>query len=425
MQINDYLGEELEHIKKAGLWRQMEVAEDLPSAARIVIEGRQMINLCSNNYLGLAGHPEVKKAACQAIERWGASATASSLMAGHTELHRRLEEKISEFKKTQGALTFSSGYLANLGIISALVGPGDVVFSDRLNHASIVDGIILSRAILKRYRHNDVGHLEKLLREESKKGKGENKNKDKKMREDDKERGGAGSKNKCKDKNNNIRLIVTDTVFSMDGDIAPLPEIVSLAREYDCLLMVDEAHATGVLGPGGRGGVEHFGLEGQVAIQMGTLSKALGAQGGYVTGSKQLIDYLINKSRPFIYTTSLTPSMAEAALKALQIIDKDSSFRNKLWQNVNYFRDAIVEAGFDTGPSQTQIIPIIIGQPDKAIEFSRLVYQEDIFARAIRPPTVPKDKARIRVSLTAGHTQADLEKVVQVFAKTGRKLRLV
>lgn len=388
-----WLEEELEQRKKAGLWRQMKIAEGLPTPDKIIIDQRPMINLCSNNYLGLAGHPEIKKAAAEAIMRWGCSATASRLMAGNTELHQKLETKISEFKETEAALVYPSGYMANLGIITALVGPDDIVYSDRLNHASIIDGIILSRADLRRYRHNDLEHLEVLL----------------KKTEDHRGR----------------KMIVTDTIFSMDGDVALLPEIISLARKYDCLVMVDEAHATGVLGVKGRGAVEYFGLEGKIDVQMGTLSKALGAQGGYVAGSKQLIDFLVNKSRAFIYTTGLSPAMAGAALKALEIIKQDTSLKDKLWQNVSYFRQKIVEAGFDIGQSQTQIIPIMVGNSEKAVEFSQLLCEEGIFTRAVRPPTVPEGQARIRISITASHTESDLEKVVQVFTKVSQKLGLL
>lgn len=367
--------QELQKLEEQGLLRSL---REVGSAQgpRIMLDGEEVINLCSNNYLGLANHPLLKEAAIKATRKYGVGASASRLISGTTLLHKELEEKIADFKNTQAALVFNSGYTANLGIISALAGRGDVIFSDKLNHASIVDGCLLSGADLKRYPHSDIQALEDMLK---------------------------------KFHHSQKRFIVTDTVFSMDGDIAPLPEIVKLAKKNDCMLIIDEAHATGVLGERGKGAVEHFGIKDIGIIHMGTLSKALGCFGAYAAGPKEIIDYLINKSRPFIYTTALPASVAAAAIAALDIVESQPELRKQLWDNVKFFKRGLKKIKADTMQSETQIIPILIGDNDRAVEISQRLLEEGVFIQAIRPPTVPKGKARLRITIMATHTRKDLE----------------
>jgi len=373
----------IEKLKQQGLLRTMREVESA-QGAHIVLDGKEVINLCSNNYLGLANHPALKEAAIEAIKKYGTGASASRLISGTSSLHKKLEEKIAEFKGTERALVFNSGYAANVGVISALVGRGDVIFSDKLNHASIVDGCLLSGAEFKRYPHKDIDALEEMLRKFS----------------------NAIRPTQCA-----RRLIVTDTVFSMDGDIAPLAEIVKLAKKYDCMLMVDEAHALGVLGKHGKGAVEHFGLEKEFKsenfIQMGTLSKALGSFGAYVAGKKELIDYLINKSRAFIYTTALPAPVIAASIAAFDVLESQPQLRKQLWDNI-----AIMGPG-----SQTQIIPVLIGDSKDAVNISKKLLEEGVFVQAIRPPTVPKGTARLRVTIMATHTRKDLEYALEKIKK--------
>ena len=386
-----FFQDELRSLREKNLFRELRVVEG-ENAERVVIQGQKLVNLSSNNYLGLASHPRLREAAKEAIDKYGTSATASRLIVGSMELHRRLEEKLAAFEGREGALLFSTGYMANVGAIAAIVGRGDIVFSDRLNHASIVDGILLSQAEWKRYPHRDIEALRKLLEK---------------------------YQGYCR------KLIITDSVFSMDGDIAPLPELVNLAREYKCLLMVDEAHATGVLGERGRGAVEHFHLEGKIDIQMGTLSKALGGLGGFIAGSRELVDYLINKSRAFIYTTAPPPPVVAAGLAALRLIDEEPELRERLGENVRFFRESLQNLGFHTGDSQTQIVPILIGDNQLTMTFSQRLFQEGVYVPGIRPPTVPRGEGRLRVSLMATHTRSDLEKALGALEKVGKELGVV
>lgn len=369
-----HLKTELEAIRKAGLWRSLRTVEG-PTGAEYVLNGRKVVGLCSNNYLGLAEHPAVKAGAIKAVEEYGAGSGSSRLVSGNLAIHDALEARLAKFKGVQATLLYNSGYHANLGIITALVGPDDVVYSDALNHASLIDGCRLSRAKVRVYRHNDVGHLEELLRgDEDHKGR---------------------------------KLIVTDTVFSMDGDLAPLPEIVPLARKFGAEVMVDEAHGTGLFGKNGRGVVDHFNLRGQVGIQMGTLGKSLGSFGAYVAGSRELIDFLINRSRTFIFTTGLPPAACGAALAALDLLEKEPGRMAKLWTNTMLFRSALREAGFKPA-GETPIVPVIVGEAAAAVAASERLLEAGFHVQAIRPPTVPEGTSRLRATVTAAHTPEQL-----------------
>ncbi len=359
---------------------------------RTVVDGKNVINFCSNNYLGLANDPRLKEAAMKAIEKYGVGSGASRLVCGNMVLHKKLEEKIAEFKKQEVALVFNSGYTANLGIISSLADKDSLVLSDKLNHASIIDGILLSGANFKRYPHKDTQRLEELLRE--------NRNFEKK-------------------------LIITDTVFSMDGDIAPIFEIVRIAKKYEAMIMVDEAHATGVFGKTGAGLAEELNLKDEIAIQMGTFSKAAGSFGAFVCGKKDLIDYLINFSRPFIYTTSLPPAICAASIRAIEIIQNEPERRERLWKNVNFLRKGLNNLGFNTWESASPIIPILTRDAALTMEFSKRLFEEGIFIQGIRPPTVPVNQSRLRITITCGHKQEDLEFALNKLEKTGRKLCLL
>ncbi len=375
-----FLQQELSELEGKGLRRSLrEVGGG--QGREIVLNGKRVLNFCSNNYLGLADDDQIKQAAIKSIEQMGFGSGASRLVCGNMTAHEKLEQELAAFKGTEACLVFSSGYMANVGVIQALVGRDDIVFSDKLNHASIVDGVILSRAELKRYAHNDMQALDEALK-------------------------GAGKYRR--------RLIVTDTVFSMDGDTANLKEMVRLARAYDAMVMVDEAHGFGVLGKNGAGLVEEFGLQGQIDVQMGTLSKAVGCFGAYVCGSKLLREYLINHARSFIYTTAMPPSMAEAACAAIVIIKDEEARRTQLMANAQYLRSALNGMGFDTMNSTTPIIPILVGNSQRAVEMSAHLLSQGVFVQAIRPPTVPVNSARLRVTVMATHTRQDLDKLLHI-----------
>jgi glycine C-acetyltransferase len=385
--------EELELLKDQGLYRRTCLVRG-SQQARVGLEGREVLLFCSNNYLGLADHPLLKEAVVRAVEKYGVSSGASRLVSGTMELHEALEKRIAEFKGTEAALVFNSGYAANTGIIPALTGKGDVIFSDRLNHASILDGCLLSRAKLVRYPHKDIRILRRLLAENETAGR---------------------------------RLIVTDGVFSMDGDLAPLPELVALKKESDALLMVDDAHGTGVLGPGGRGTAEHFGLLSEIDIHMGTLGKALGSFGAYAAASRDIIEYLVNRARSFIFSTSLPPSVLAASIAAFDLVDSPEglSLREKLAENVEYFRSALQTAGFDTMGSETQIVPVFVGEPEPVMEFSRLLLDKGIYVQGIRPPTVPTGSCRLRCTLMAVHVRPDLEQAVEAVIRAGKQVGVI
>ena len=383
--------ESLNKLKAQNLYRVLRTVESA-QGARVVIEGKELLLLCSNDYLGLANHPKVKEAAKAAIDRYGFGSGASRLVSGSMEPHCSLEEKLAEFKGTEAALLFNSGYAANTGVIAAIAGREDMIFSDKLNHASIVDGCRLSMAKVKRYRHADVGHLEELL----------------------------------KARDSGEKLVITDAVFSMDGDIAPLKEIAALAKKHSAMMMLDDAHGMGVLGAGGRGTAEELGLcPDDIDIQMGTLGKALGAFGAYVAGSKELIDYLINSARPFIYSTALPPGMAAAAGAALDIVISEPERRERLKKNAAFLKNGLLGLGFDTGNTKTPIIPLMAGSAEKACSMMESLFEEGVFAQAIRPPTVPEGTARIRVTVTSEHSRSDLEMALDAFEAAGKKSGLL
>lgn len=386
-------GEELEHLRGEGLLRSMRLVAG-SQGSRVLLDGREALLLCSNNYLGLADHPTLKEASIRAVERYGTGSGAARLVSGNMELHEALEARIALFKGTEAALLFNSGYAANTGIIPALAGRGDVIFTDRLNHASILDGALLSRARLVRYPHNDMEALRSLLVEKETDGR---------------------------------RLIVTDGVFSMDGDLAPLRELVSLKEEFGALLMVDDAHATGVLGATGRGSGEQCGVAAGIDIQMGTLGKALGSFGAYAAASREIVDYLVNRARSFIFATSLPPSVLAAAVAAFDLVDspEGTGLRRRLTRNAAMVRNALAAAGFDTMGSTTQIVPLFVGGADEVMEFSRRLLDRGVFVQGIRPPTVPAGSCRLRCTLMATHDEGDLERAVTAMTEIGRKLGIV
>lgn len=352
--------------------------------ARASVQGKPVLLLCSNDYLGLAGHPALRQAAALAMERYGFGSGASRLVSGNSALHEELEGRIAAFKGTEAAMVFNSGYAANTGVIPALAGEGDALFSDELNHGSIIDGCRLSRARTFVYRHCDLDHLEALLREH-------------------------GSRRR--------KVIITDGVFSMDGDIAPLPGLLSLAERHGAVLMVDDAHATGVLGAGGRGTAEHFGLSGKVHIQMGTLGKALGSFGAYVAGDRDLVRYLLNKSRSYIFSTSLPPAVCAASLAAFNVLEQEPWRKERLWENRKRFVDGLNSLGIDAAPSETPIVPILINSAEKALQAAGALLEQGIFAPAIRPPSVPANASRIRTTVTAVHGEEDLDQAITAFSR--------
>jgi len=388
----EFMVQELETLKQEGLFVNIRTLES-PQGAWIVVDGRKVLNLCSNNYLGFCNDPVLKEAAKRAIDEYGVGPGAVRTIAGTMKLHLELEHKLAEFKGTEAVVSFQSGFCANLATIPALVGREDAIFSDELNHASIIDGCRLSRAEIIRYTHCDADDLKAKLQEHRHKFR--------------------------------RALIVTDGVFSMDGDIAPLPEIVRLAREYDAFVMVDDAHGEGVLGRGGRGITDHFGLHGEVDIEVGTLSKAFGVVGGYVAGSYELCEYLRQRGRPFLFSSAVTPADVTACIAAVDILLQSEDRVQRLWENACYFQNRLKSLGFDIGKTQTPITPVMLGEAPLAQEFSRRLFEEGIFAQAIGYPTVPRGAARIRVMISAVHTKEDLDFALEKFAKVGRELGVI
>jgi glycine C-acetyltransferase len=379
--------ERLADLRSAGLHRRLRLVEG-PQGPSVTLDGNEVLLLCSNNYLGLADHPRVRQAAADAAERFGAGAGASRLISGNMSLHDRLEQRLAAFTRSEAALLFGSGYLANLGAVAALAGRGQVVFSDELNHASLIDGCRISRAERFVYRHRDVEHLAWGLRK-------------------------AGDR---------AALVVTDSIFSMDGDVAPIGDLLELARRHGCRLLVDEAHAIGSLGPGGRGAVAEAGLSGEVDVIVGTLGKALGSYGAYVCASSEIIELLVNVARPFIFSTGLPPPAVGAGIAALAMLESQPGMVGHLRRNSATLREALVEQGLDAGPSRTQIIPVVVGDAGRAMELCERALEGRVFAQAIRPPTVPPGTSRLRLSVMANHRQDDLCAAAQVIARAAGEL---
>uniref|UniRef100_A0A7C1FKR4 8-amino-7-ketopelargonate synthase n=1 Tax=Caldilinea aerophila TaxID=133453 RepID=A0A7C1FKR4_9CHLR len=386
-----WIEQELAELAAKGLTANIRIIES-PMDAWVTIGGRRMLNFCANNYLGLANHPRLREASKRAIDCYGIGPGAVRTIAGTMTLHVELERKLAEFKQAEACITFQSGFMANLATIPALMGEGDLIFSDELNHASIIDACRLSKARTIRYAHNDVDDLRRKLAETPQARR---------------------------------RLIVSDGVFSMDGDIAPLDRLVAVAEEYGAILMIDDAHGEGVLGRGGRGIVDHFGLHGRVDIEVGTLSKAFGVVGGMVAGKKPIVEWLRQRGRPFLFSSAMTVPDVAACIEAVDILQESDELVARLWENARMLRSGMQQLGFDTGRSQTPIIPLMLGEAPLAQEFSRRLFEKGLFAMAIGYPTVPMGKARIRVMSSAAHSQSDLEQALAIFEAVGKELRVI
>ena len=386
-----FIEQALGDLRERGLYNTIRTIESA-IGSWVTIDGRRMLNMCSNNYLGFANDERLCEAARKAIDDYGVGPGAVRSIAGTMSLHIELEERIARFKGTEAALSVQSGLNTNLAVIPLLMDKEDIIFTDEFNHASIIDGVRLTKAQRAIFPHGDTGALEKLLQEHKSIGK---------------------------------KLIVTDGVFSMDGDLAPLPGIVELAEAYDAMVMVDDAHGEGVLGSHGRGIVDHFGLHGRVDIECGTMSKAFGAMGGYIAGSAVLVDYLRQRARPFLFSSAATPPDVAACIAAIDILEASDEPVRKLWENTDYFKTQMREFGFDTGASETPITPVMLGEATTAWDFSKRLFAEDVFATAIAFPTVPRGRARIRVMLSAAHSREDLDFAISRFAQVGRELGVI
>jgi glycine C-acetyltransferase len=388
----EWIQNEVKNLKEAGLFKTIRTIQS-PQGAWLVVDGKKVLNLCSNNYLGLANHPRLVNASLEAIKKYGVGPAAVRTIAGTMDLHLQLEKRMAEFKKVESAITFQSGFVANLGTIQALVNKDDVIFSDELNHASIIDGCRLSGARIVRFAHCNADDLEKMIVENE------------------------GSYRRA--------LIITDGVFSMDGDIAPLDKLWKVANAHDILLMVDDAHGEGVLGKGGRGIVDHFNLHGKVDIEIGTFSKAFGVVGGMVTGNGVIIDWLRQSGRPFLFSSAVTPADVAACLAAVDLLESSTELVEKLWENTHYFKKEMRSLGYDIGQSITPITPVMLGDAVVAQRFSQELFKSGIFATPIWFPTVPKGRARIRVMISAAHSHADLDQGLAAFASVGRKMGVI
>jgi glycine C-acetyltransferase len=392
-----YLSEQLNELKQKGTHFRLRVLED-EQAPVCTFDGKKVINLASNNYLGLATHPKLRQAAIEATRKYGVGSGAVRTIAGTMKIHMELEEKIARFKNVEASVVFQSGFAANAGTVAAVLGKEDFIVSDELNHASIIDGARLSRATIKVFRHKDTAHAEELLKEVADK---------------------PGHK-----------LMITDGVFSMDGDIAPLPALCDLAEKYGAIMMVDDAHSSGVLGRNGRGTIDHYNVHGRVDIQVGTLSKAIGALGGYVCGSHDLIDFLYHRARPFLFSTSHPPSVAATCIAAFEVLEQEPERIERLWENTRFWKKELGGLGFNIGgvntpASDTPITPIIIGDGARTMEFSRELFKEGVMGTGIAFPTVPEGKARVRTIMTATHTREELEQALDVLRKVGKRMGII
>jgi glycine C-acetyltransferase len=386
-----YLGQELDILRQQNLFRRLRILEE-EQKAHTTFDHRSVVNLSSNNYLGLTTHPRLRARALEAVERLGVGSGSVRTIAGTMAIHMELERKLAEFKKVEAVVVFQSGFTANAGTVSAILTKDDVVISDELNHASIIDGCRLSRAAIKVFPHKDVEAARKIARE---------------LPADQR------------------KLLITDGVFSMDGDLGPLPALCDVAEETGCIMMVDDAHASGVFGANGRGTIDHFGVHGRVDIQVGTLSKAIGALGGYVAGNRNLIDFLCHRARPFLFSTSHPPAVAAACIAALEVLTEEPEIMERLWENTRFFKAGLETLGFDTGISESPITPVITGDGAKAMTLSDRLFEEGVFAQGITFPTVARDKARVRTIVTATHTRDDLQYALDAFGKVGRELGLI
>ncbi|HUP05137.1 MAG TPA: glycine C-acetyltransferase [Bryobacteraceae bacterium] len=387
-----YLRSQIDQWRADGAYQRLRVLES-PCAAESRFDGKEVINLASNNYLGLTTHPKLIEAALEATRKYGVGSGAVRTISGTMRLHMQLEERIAAFKHVEACVVFQSGFAANAGTVSAILTSEDHIISDELNHASIIDGCRLSKAAIHVFPHKDAAAAEKILAElEAKPGR---------------------------------KLLITDGVFSMDGDIAPLPALVEAAGRHGAIMMIDDAHSSGVLGRNGRGTVDHFGLHGRVDIQVGTLSKAIGALGGYVCGSRDLIDFLYHRARPFLFSTSHPPSVAAACLAAFDVLEQEPERIQALWENTRYFKAGLVAEGFSAGMSETPITPVLVGDAALAHRLSRCLFEEGVLATGIGFPTVPKGKARVRTIVAATHTKAELDRALEAFRKAGRELGLI
>ena len=387
-----YLGAQLDAWRKAGTYQHLRVLESA-SAAESRFDGREVINLASNNYLGLTTHPKLIEAAIAAARKYGAGSGAVRTISGTMTLHMQLEERIARFKNVEACVVFQSGFAANAGTVSAILTPEDHIISDELNHASIIDGCRLSKAKIHVFPHKDAAAAGRILEELT---------------------SASGRK-----------LLITDGVFSMDGDISPLPALVAVAEKSGAIMMIDDAHSSGVLGRNGRGTVDHFGLHGRVHIQVGTLSKAIGVLGGYVCGSKDLIEFLYHRARPFLFSTSHPPAVAAACLAAFDVLEREPERIQNLWDNTKYFKQSLSSAGFNTGMSETPITPVIVGEAKTAHQLSAALFEEGVLATGIGFPTVPEGKARVRTIVTATHTREELDRALEIFSRVGRRMGIV
>ena len=386
-----YLGEELENLKKQNLYRRLRILEG-EQKAHTTFDHRSVVNLSSNNYLGLTTHPRLRTRALEALQAFGVGSGSVRTIAGTMAIHMELERRLAEFKNVEAVVVFQSGFTANAGTVSAILTKEDIVISDELNHASIIDGCRLSRATIKVFPHKDVDAARRIIKDLPATGR---------------------------------RLLITDGVFSMDGDLGPLPALCDLAEDTGCIMMVDDAHASGVFGKNGRGTIDHFGVHGRVDVQVGTLSKAIGALGGYVAGTRSLVEFLYQRARPFLFSTSHPPAVAAACIAALDVLLEEPEIMEHLWDNTRFFKEGLARLGFDTGISESPITPVIAGDSAKANTLSDRLFDEGVFAQAIGYPTVPRDKARVRTIVTATHTREDLQYALGAFEKVGRQIGLI